>query len=113
MTDRAENTIEIIPKVKEKTKPEEITFSYELSKLFPEANKKITEQEEKINNLPVNNLEKIFSKIDTGQIPKELKFFVGGLNNKFENKVRLLGVSTGSNDFLDFLQSDICANLIT
>ena len=62
MTDKAENTIEIIPKVKEKTKPEEITFSHELSKLFPEANKKITEQEEKTNNLPVNNLEIFFQK---------------------------------------------------
>ena len=79
LTDKTENTIEIIPKVKEKTKPEEITFSDELPKLFPEANEKIAEQEEKINDLPLNNLEEIFSKIDKGEIPKELKFFVGGL----------------------------------
>ena len=50
MTDKAENTIEIIPKVKEKTKPEEITFSDELSKVFPEVNEKIVEQEEKITD---------------------------------------------------------------
>ena len=92
MTDKAENSIEIIPKVKDK---------------------KIEEQEEKINDLPLNNLEEIFSKIDKGEIPKELKFFVGGLTNEFENRVRSLGISTGSNDFLDFLQSDICADLMT
>ena len=66
MTDKAENTIEIIPKVKEKTKPEEITFSDELSKVFPEVNEKIVEQEEKITDWPLNNLEEIFSKTDKG-----------------------------------------------
>ena len=78
-----------------------------MSKLFPEANEKIAQQEEKIDDLPLNNLEEIFSKIDKGEIPKELNFFVGGLNNEFENRVRSLGISTGSNNFLDFLQSDI------
>ena len=104
LTGKTENTIEIMPKVKEKTKPEEITFSDELPKLFPEANEKVAGQEEKINDLPLNNLEEIFSKIDKGEIPKELKFFVGGLNNEFENRI-------SSNDFLDFLQSE-CWNLM-
>ena len=45
LTEKAENMIEIIPNVKEKTKPKEITFSDELSKLFPEANEKIAEGE--------------------------------------------------------------------
>ena len=66
LTDKAENTIEVIPKVKEKTKPEEITVSDELSKVFPEANEKIVEQEEKITDWPLNNLEEIFSKTDKG-----------------------------------------------
>ena len=90
MTDKAENTSEIIPKVKEKTKPKEITFSDELSKVFPEANEKIVEQEEKITDLPLNNLEEIFSKADKGEIPKELKFFFGELNNEFENRDLIL-----------------------
>ena len=44
LTDKAENTIELVPKVKEKKPPEETTFSDELSKLFPKANEKIAEQ---------------------------------------------------------------------
>ena len=78
-----------------------------MSKLFREANEKIAEQEEKMDDLPLSNLEEIFSKIDKGEIPKESNFFVGGLNNEFENSVTSLGISTGSNNFLDFLQSDI------
>ena len=110
---KAENPVEIIPKVKErKLKPEEITFSDELSKLFPEAKEKIAEPEEKINNLPLKNIGKCFSKIDQGEVSKKLKFFVGGLSNKFENRVRSLGISTSSSEFLDFLQSEICADLI-
>ena len=47
LTGKAEIAVEIIRKVKErKLKPEEFTFSDELSKLFPEANEKIAEQEE-------------------------------------------------------------------
>ena len=84
-----------------------------MSTLFPEVNEKIAEQEKKMNDLNLNNLEEIFSKTDKGEVPKELKLFVGGLNNEFKNKVRTLGISTSSNDFLDFLQSDICADLIT
>ena len=107
LTDKAENTIELIPKVKERPpEPEEITFSEELSKLFPEANEKMTEQEEKINDLPLRDLEKIFSKIDQGEIPQELKFFAGGRNDEFKNRVRSLEISTSSSEFLDFLQSE-------
>ena len=75
LTDKTENLVEIIPKVKErKLRPEEIAFSDELSKLFPEANEKIAEQEEKINDLPLKNIGEIFSKIDHAEVPKELKF---------------------------------------
>ena len=81
-----------------------------MSTLFPEANKKIAEQEKKMNDLNLNNLEEIFSETDKDEVPKELKLFVGGLNNEFTYKVRTLGISTSSNDFLDFLLSDICAD---
>ena len=98
LTDKTENTIELMPKVKERPpKPEEITFSDKLSKLFPEDNEKMAEQEEKISDLPLKDLEKMFSKIDQGEIPKELKFFVGGRNDEFENRVRSLGISTSLN----------------
>ena len=54
---------------------------------------KITEQEKKKNDLPLNSLEKTFSKVDKGEIPKELKLFVCGLNNEFKNRVRSLVIN--------------------
>ena len=33
---------------------------------------------------------------------------MGGINREFESKVRSLGISINSADFLKFLQSDIC-----
>ena len=73
-----------------------------MSKLLPEANKKITEQKEKINDLPLHNLKEIFSKTDKGEVPKELKFFVGGLNNEIENRVRPLGYFNKVKRFFGF-----------
>ena len=113
LADKAENKIELILKFKGRLpEPEEIIFSEELSKLFPEANKKMAGQEEKINDLLLRDLEKIFSKTDQGEIPQELKSFVSGRNDAFENRVTSLGISTSSSEFLDFLQSDICADLL-
>ena len=57
-------------------------------------------------------LKNFFSKIDQGEIPQELKSFVSGRNDAFENRVTSLGISTSSSEFLDFLQSDICADLL-
>ena len=53
LIDRANNVVELMPKVKEKPplEPENITFSEELSKLFPEANEKMIEQEDEITEL--------------------------------------------------------------
>ena len=69
-------------KVKEKPppEPENITFSEELSKLFPEANEKMIEQENETPKLPIQELEQFFSKIDRGEIPKQLKIFTRGIS---------------------------------
>ena len=53
-----------MPKVKEKSppEPENVTFSEELSKLFPEANEKMIEQEDETPKLPIQELEQFFLK---------------------------------------------------
>ena len=45
-------------------------------------------------------------------MPKQLEFFEGGQNNKFEYKVKLIGLSTDSIEFLEFLQSSFCQELL-
>ena len=65
----------MVPRVKEKTELEEITFSEKLNRLFPEANEKIAEQEEKIGHLPLGNLVNIFSqKLTRAKYQKSLIF---------------------------------------
>ena len=75
LTDKTNNVIEMVPRVKEKTELEEITFSEKLNRLFPEANEKIAEQEEKIGHLPLGNLVNIFSqKLTRAKYQKSLIF---------------------------------------
>ena len=83
-------------------------MSDQLSKLFPQVidEGKIPEHEgENITSLPIDKLVEILTKTDKGQIPEVLEFFSGGKNKSFDQKAKMLGVSSNSLDFLDFLQS--------
>ena len=83
-------------------------MSDQLSKLFPQVidEGKIPEHEgENITSLPIDKLVEILTKTDKGQIPESIEFFSGGKNKNFDQKVQMLGVSSNSLDFLDFLQS--------
>ena len=44
-------------------------------------------------------------------MPKQLEFFERGQNKEFEDKMKLIGLSTDSIKFLEFLQSDFCQEL--
>ena len=43
---------------------------------------------------------------------KQLEFFEGGQNKEFEGKIKLIGLSTDSIEFLDFLQSSFCQEVL-
>ena len=45
-------------------------------------------------------------------MPKQLEFFEGSENKEFESKVKLIGLSTDSIEFLEFLQSSFCQELL-
>ena len=59
-------------------------MSTQLSKFFPEVedSTKIIDDknDEKRNELPIPQLTKILSKINKGEVPKQLNFFEGGEN---------------------------------
>ena len=50
--------------------------------------------------------------VDKREVQKQLEFFEGGQNKKFKNKVKSIGLSTDSIEFLDFLQSRFCQELL-
>ena len=62
--------------------------------------------------IELDDLSNILSKIDRGQLPPQLDFFTVGNNEKFENKAKLIGLSTDSSEFVDFIQTGICKQIL-
>ena len=62
--------------------------------------------------MPIPELTEILSKIDKVEVPKQPEFFEEGQNKKFEDKVKLIGISTDSMEFLELLQSIFCQELL-
>ena len=50
------------------------------------------------------------SRIDKDEVPKQ--FSEGDQNKKFEDKLKLIGLSTDFIEFLEFLQSTFCQELL-
>ena len=97
LIDKANNVTEIVPKnKKEELDKLDLHLSTQLSKLFPEVEDgtKIIDDksDEKINELPTLQLTEILSKIDKGEVPKQLDFSEGGENIEFENRVKSIGL---------------------
>ena len=74
----------------------DLHLSTQLSKLFPEVEDgtKIIgdKNDEKINELPILQVTEILSKIDEGEVPKQLDFSKVGENIEFENMVKSIGL---------------------
>ena len=54
----------------------------------------------------------MFSKIDKGEVQKQLEFLKGGQNKEFEDKIKLIALSTDPIEFLEFLQCNFCQELL-
>ena len=66
----------------------------------------------KKNEAEFENLTEILCEIDQNSIPLEFEFFSSGKNEKFDEIVQSLGLSTDNLEFLYFLQSDICKQML-
>ena len=116
LIDKANNVIEMVPKnKKEELDKLDLHLSTQLSKLFPEVedSKKIIDDknDEKINELSI--LQKFCPKqLNIFEVPKQLNIFEKGENMEFENRVTSIGFSTDSIQFLDFLQSNFCQEIL-
>ena len=82
----------------------EINLSKELSKLFPNIDEKINQDKTEIPKVELSQLSEILSEINRGEIPKQLQFFTGGENQDFESRAKVIGRSTDSSKFLNFLK---------
>ena len=119
--DKESNVIEMIPKKKEKQDLDkyDLHLSEQIPKLFPEVENdsvnyfsQDNDNDQKINELPMSELTESLSKIGKGEVAKKLQFFEGGQDKKIEDKVKLIGLTADSMEFLEFLQSDFCQQIL-
>ena len=108
--DDEKNTIQIIPKKKE-VGLNETNLSEQLSKVFPNINEVNKQDEEKFKE-DVIYLMEILTRIGEDDTPLEFEFFTGGKNKKNFYINRDIGPSSNNLDFLDFLQSNQCKQVL-
>ena len=60
----------------------------------------------------MDELTKNFLDTTKDELPPQLDFFTGGKNKKFATRARGVGLSSNSNDFVDFLQGVTCSELM-
>ena len=87
-------------------------MSDRLSKLLANIDEIVDEQNDKTNELSIDKMTNILQQIDNEKIPLELEFFGGGENQLFDNYVKVLGHSPNSLEFVHFLQSDECKEIL-
>ena len=60
----------------------------------------------------VNDLTEILTRIGEDDTPFEIEFFTVGKNKKIDDAIRSIGPSSNNLEFLDFLQSDQCKQIL-
>ena len=116
ITDEKNNTIAITPKIPV-PKIEETNLSEQLQSSFPDFDQTI-KQESKTFKEKIDDLDKIIEKVsyigDDQDEQKifEFEFFTGGYNQKFDFFVRSKGLLTEIQEFVDFLQWDLCKEIL-
>ena len=128
LVDKKENVVEVLPKVQEKIPDfeeeeekapyEADTFDFEfsdaLNKLFPDVRNHVKPEEISATKptIDMDELTKILMDTTKDEPPPQLDFFTGGENKKFVTRARGEGLSSNSNDFVDFLQGVTCSELM-
>ena len=112
LINKQKNTVDIIPKTKKDELIDQFNLSDQLSKLLPNIDGTVDEQNDKTNELPIDKMTDILSQIDNDKIPLELEFFGGGESQLFDNYVKVLRLSPNSLEFVNFFQSDECEEML-
>ena len=116
MTDEKYNTMAITPK-RPVPKIEETNLSKQLQSIFPDADQTI-KRKSKTFKEKIDDLDKIIEKVSyigddqDEQKMFEFEFFTGGYNQKFDFFVRSKGLLTEIQEFVDFLQWDLCKEIL-
>ena len=108
------NTISIKPKKAVLPPIGQKQLSQELNKTFPDVDDTIKERADtfKERNLDIDELIKKVGRTEKSEATFEFGFSTGGENSKFNSFVKRFGLSTENTDFVNFLQSDFCKEIL-
>ena len=118
MTDEKNNTISITPKKPIFEPTGQRKLSEQLQGIFPDVDEIIKKESETFKETS-QDLDQIIYKLskpddygENDQVTFEFEFFTGGVNPKFDSFVKRYGLANENIQFVDFLQSDYCKEIL-
>ena len=118
MTDEKNNTIFITPKKPVLEPIGQRQLSEQLQGIFPDVDETIKKASETFKERS-QDIDKITDKLskpndndENDQVTFEFKFFTGGVNHKFYSFVKSFGLTNENIEFVGFLQSDYCKDIL-
>ena len=123
LIDKKKNIAEVIPQSKEKIEDEEDLFkerglpvelSDALKQSFPDVKDHVNPEDIEIAApmIEFDELSEILTDTSRGRLPPQLDFFTGGHNEKCSSRAKNIGLSSNSSNFLDYLGSTRCEDLM-
>ena len=114
VVDEKNKTIEITPKKIPLLPIGQKQLSEELHKIFPDVDATIKERESSFKER-TENIEELVEKIgksEESELTFEFEFFNGGENLKFDSFLQRFGLNTENYEFIKFLQSEYCKEIM-
>ena len=114
VVDEKNKTIEITPKKIPLLPIGQKQLSEELHKFFPDVDATIKERESSFKER-TENIEELVEKIgknEESELTFEFGFFNGGENLKFDSFLQRFGLNTENYEFIKFLQSEYCKEIM-
>ena len=112
------NTISITPKKPVLEPIGQRQLSEQLQGIFPDVDETIKKASETFKERS-QDIDEIIDKLskpndndENDQVTFEFEFFTGGVNHKFNSFVKRFGLTNENIEFVDFLQSDYCKEIL-
>ena len=118
MADKSNNSISLTIKRSNLEPIEEKQLSEQLQQIFPDVDQTIKKKSENFKE-KTRDLDKAIEKLSKSkdtesfdQVTFDFEFFTGGQNSKFDSFVQKFGLSNENLQFVDFLQTDYCKEIV-
>ena len=118
MADNSNNSISITPKRSNLEPIEQKQLFEQLQQIFPDVDQTIQKESETFKER-TRDLDEAIGKLSKSkdtesfdQVTFELEYFTGGQNSKFDSFVKKFDLTNENLQFVDFLQTDYCKEIM-